>query len=301
MQLRDTERELQQDVGQILRALSAILSDAAGLVGQGRSLYGSGSGDSSAFLVRIRHILAHASTLIRTCESAGRSVDDALLLVEETLRKFRHTIEGLSEAVVDITLIGMNASLKAGHLGRKGNAFVVIANELKATADQMSVAAVRLKPTLGGIEKSAHELRALRVRGDRAQLATLEPQVLDALREIEAGNERLGGLIDRLIREGTEFDSLIGSASQLMTKLSEGAATLAGAADRLEAAGNIAKTTSLAAADQAVLEDLSLGYTMEREREVHGQLLRSFGLAPKALTKPSAALPEEADDGVLLF
>jgi hypothetical protein len=299
MQLRDTERELQQDIGRILGALSAILSDATGLVGQGRSLYGSSSSDSSTFLVRVRHILAHASTLIGTCESAGRSVDDALTLVEETLRKFRQTIEGLSEAVVDITLIGMNASLKAGHLGRKGNAFVVIANELKATADQMAAGAVRLKPTLGDIEKSAHELRSLRVRGDAARLAKLEPQVLDALREIEGGNERLAGLIQRLIGEGAEFESLIGSASQLMSKLSKEAAVLSPVAGRLEAVGRAAGRTSLAADDQAVLEGLSSLYTMERERDVHGQLLKSFGLAPQTPVKVPAS--EQSDDGVLLF
>ncbi|MDE1935705.1 MAG: hypothetical protein KGI34_17035, partial [Bradyrhizobium sp.] len=38
MQLKDTECELQQDIGQILGALSAIMSDAADVVDQGRSL-----------------------------------------------------------------------------------------------------------------------------------------------------------------------------------------------------------------------------------------------------------------------
>ncbi|WP_298256523.1 chemotaxis protein [Bradyrhizobium sp.] len=296
MQLKDTESELRQQIGQILGALSAITSDAAGVVDQGRSLYGSGSGDSSPFLVRIRQILAHASVLIVTCESAGRSVDDALTLVEDTLRKFRDTIAGLSEAVVDITLIGMNASLKAGHLGRRGNAFVVIANELKATADQMSVGATRLKPALEGIETSAQELRTLRLRSDPAQLTRLEPQLLHALQEIEAGNNRLAELIRRLIEDGGKFENLIGSASQLMTKLGENAAALPRLADRLDAV-DAGKKTSLAAADEAVLAGLFTAYTMEREREVHWLLLRTFGLAPKM----PASQPAAAIDDVLLF
>jgi hypothetical protein len=121
-------RELDHDIGQIMRALSAILSDASGVIGQGRSLYGEAGDDTASFLARIKETLAQASRLIGTCESAGKSVDDALTVVEETLGKFREAIAGLSEAVVDITLIGMNASLKAGYLGNKGNAFVVIAN-----------------------------------------------------------------------------------------------------------------------------------------------------------------------------
>ncbi|MDH8249800.1 hypothetical protein QIG41_27375, partial [Klebsiella pneumoniae] len=100
----------------------------------------------------------------------------------------------------------MNASLKAGHLGTKGNAFVVIANELKATADQVSGGAVRLKPILDGIERSANDLRELRVHGDPGQLAKLEPSIMQALREIETGNHRLGGFMSRLVDEGAEFE-----------------------------------------------------------------------------------------------
>src|SRR6185437_2671489 len=121
-----------------------------------------------------------------------------LTLVEDTLGKFRGAISGLSEAVVDITLIGMNASLKASHLGAKGNAFVVIANELKATADQVSAASHRLKPVLDGIERTAGELKERRGRSDPARLAELEPSILRAMGEVEAGSLRLGQLMARL-------------------------------------------------------------------------------------------------------
>jgi len=87
---------------------------------------------------------------------------------------------------VGLILVGMNASLKAGHLGVKGSAFVVIADELKATADQVSNGASRLKPILDGIERSANDLKQLRVDGDPTQLAKLEPSILHAIREIEA-------------------------------------------------------------------------------------------------------------------
>ncbi|WP_024509398.1 hypothetical protein [Bradyrhizobium sp. ARR65] len=299
MQLKDAQRELDHDIGEIVRALSAILGDAVAVVGQGRSLYGGESSDSSSFLARIKEILAQASTLIATCESAGKSVDDALTVVEDTLGKFRNAIAGLSEAVVDITLIGMNASLRASHLGSKGNAFVVIANELKATADHVSIGAARLKPALDGIETSANELRGLRVHGDPAQLANLEPSILHALREVEAGNARLGGLISRLAEEGAEFEGLMTSASNLMTELGKGAASLPAVATRLEAAAITAHKAALSAGDEAVLGDLFARYTMERERDVHREFLKGFGLTPKAPAQTVSS--SEADDGVLLF
>ena len=301
VQLKDAQRELDQGVGQIIQSLSAILGDATHVVDQGRSLYGrqdSGQG-SDSFLNRIKDMLAQASSLIATCERSGKSVDDALTLVEDTLGKFRGAISGLSEAVVDITLIGMNASLKASHLGSKGNAFVVIANELKATADQVSAGAGRLKPVLDEIEKSANELRGLRVHSDGAQLTRLEPAILGALREIEAGNDRLGSLISRLITEGAEFEGLMNSSTGLMRELGKGAEILPDVAHRLDGAGHGSLTTALAASDEATLDDLFARYTMERERDVHRGFLRTFGIAPKEPEK--AVVPADADDGLELF
>ncbi len=65
-------------------------------------------------------------------------------------------------------------------------------------------------------------LKELRVQGDPTQLAKLEPHILQALREVEAGNERLGKLMSRLVDEGAEFEGLMNSAQGLMTTLGRG-------------------------------------------------------------------------------
>ncbi|SFP80611.1 hypothetical protein SAMN05216330_110181 [Bradyrhizobium sp. Ghvi] len=296
-QLRDAQREFGGDIGQIIRTLSDILDDAGKVVGHGRSLFG-GENGSSSFLTRIKQTLAQASTLIATCESAGRSVDEALAVVEDTLAKFRQAIAGLAEATVDITLIGMNAGLKASHLGSRGSAFVVIANELKATADQVSAGAGRLRPVLDGIERSANELKELRVQGDPTRLANLEPQILKALREVEAGNERLGKLMSRLVDEGAEFEGLLNSAQGLMSSLGESSATLPAVAARLEAASAGAHRPQ--PQDEALLDDLFARYTMERERDVHREFLQSLGLASSAAARRAEPI-EPADDGIELF
>ncbi|MGL9621393.1 chemotaxis protein [Bradyrhizobium sp. U531] len=298
-QLRDAQREFGGDVGQIVRALTAILHDAGSVAGDGRTLFGGEEGGSSSFLARIKQTLAHASTLIGTCENAGRSVDEALAIVEDTLAKFRQAIAGLAEATVDITLIGMNAGLKASHLGSRGSAFVVIANELKATADQVSAGAARLRPVLDGIERSARELKELRVQGDPTQLANLEPQILLALREVEAGNERLGKLMSRLVNEGAEFERLMNSAEGSMTALGDSSAALPAVASRLESAS--AERLRPELQDQAVLDDLFARYTMERERDVHREVLQALRLVSIAATTRRVEAVESADDGIELF
>jgi hypothetical protein len=298
-QLRDAQREFGGDIGQIVGALTAILRDAGSVAGHGRTLFG-GEEDGSSFLTRVKQALAHASNLIATCDSAGRSVDEALAILEDTLAKFRQAIAGLAEATVDITLIGMNAGLKASHLGSRGSAFVVIANELKATADQVSAGAARLRPVLDGIERSARELKELRVQGDPTQLAKLEPQILLALREVEAGNERLGKQMSRLVNEGAEFERLMNSAQGLMTTLGESSAALPAVATRLETAAAGAQRLQVEVQDQAILDDLFARYTMERERDVHRDFLQTIGLESAAASRRVEAA-ETADDGIELF
>jgi hypothetical protein len=293
-QLKDAQREFDRDIGDIIRTLSTILGDASVVVGRGGSFRG-GGGDSSSVLARVKQTLAQALQLIATCESAGKLVDDALTVVEDTIGKFRRTISGLSEAVVDITLIGMNAGLKASHLGSKGNAFVVIANEIKLTADHVAGAGARLKPVLDGVERAANELRELRTHDDPTQLAKLEPAILKALQEVEVGNERLGRLLTRMAHEGTEFEELMNSARRLLADLGEGVARLPSVANRLDAAG-ATRETAPTSREEAMLDDLYGHYTMERERDVHREILQRFGIDSKA-----AARKVEADDDVLLF
>ncbi len=194
----------------------------------------------------------------------------------------------------------MNAGLKASHLGSRGSAFVVIANELKATADQVSAGAARLRPVLDGIERSARELKELRVQGDPTQLAKLEPQILLALREVEAGNERLGKQMSRLVNEGAEFERLMNSAQGLMTTLGESSAALPAVATRLETATAGAQRLQLEVQDQAILDDLFARYTMERERDVHRDFLQTIGLESTAASRRVEAV-ETADDGIELF
>jgi hypothetical protein len=125
------------------------------------------------------------------------------------------------------------------------------------------------------------------------------PAILEALHEIEEGNDRLGGLISRLVAEGAKFEGLMNSSTSLMRELGKGAEILPEVASRLNVAGAAGRTIALAAADEATLDNLFARYTMERERDVHRDFLRAFGVTPKEPEK--AAAVADADDGLELF
>jgi hypothetical protein len=69
---------------------------------------------------------------------------------------------------------------------------------------------------------------------------------------------------------------------------------------RLETASAGAQRPQPAAQDQAMLDDLFARYTMERERDVHREFLRTLGLMSIAATRRVEAVAA-ADDGIELF
>jgi hypothetical protein len=299
-QLKSSATSFDGDIRDIDQSLKALVADAAEIVGHGRSLYG-GDGDMTSFLSSVKQALAQASALIKTCESSRQSVEDALSVVEETLAKFRSAITDLAETIVDIILIGMNAGLKAAQLGVKGRAFVVIANELKVTADNISAGADLLKPILDSIEGVAGNLKHLRVEGDSSTMADLEPSILNAIEGIEAGNSQLSQLMDRLVREGSQFEELMTDAKTSLSVLSRKSAALPQAARQLDMANGspIKLAADEASAIEYVFDDLYAQYTMVSEREVHQQFAQRVGLAQKAAAIEPAQ--ESADDDVLFF
>lgn len=298
-QLKSSATSFDGDIRDIDRSLRALVADATEIVGHGRSLYG-GDGDMTSFLSTMKQALAQASALISTCENSRQSVEDALSVVEETLGKFRSAITALAETIVDIILIGMNAGLKAAQLGVKGRAFVVIANELKATADNISAGADQLKPILDNIEGAAGNLKRLRIEGDSSKMSDLEPSILHAIQEIEAGNGQLNQLMARLVQEGSQFEELMADAQTSLSVLSGKAATLPEVARQLEAVNGspVKLSADEAFAIENVFDDLYEQYTMVSERDVHQQFAQRVGLSQKfAMSEPA----QDSADDVLFF
>jgi chromosome segregation ATPase len=301
-QLKDTVSEFDAEIGKLSHSLTLLSTNAVGITEHGHSIYGGKNNNMTSFLGIMKQRLAEASELISACGHAKVSVDASIAELVDVLENFRVAISALDEAVVDITLIGMNAGLKAAHLGAKGRAFVVIAHELKTTADRISGAAKMLAPVLDAIGRAANELKSLRMEEESLKVADLENSITVAVRDIEVGNERLGQLMDHLARESAQFEALMTSAKALMSSLGEKFATLPGIAVLLEEPNRDLKVLSTGDAHEVgeLFEGLYMKYTMEREREVHLRYSDQSGI----ICRPSMARLEtqnaETED-VLFF
>src|SRR6202022_258140 len=244
VQLKDTMVGFGADIVAIGRTLTALSIDSTRIVDHGRTLFGGQDDDMSSFLALMKQKLSQATVLISACGNAKKSVDASISILEDMLGKFRGAITALGETVVDIILIGMNAGLKAGQLGAQGRAFVVIANELKATADQISAGAKMLQPVLDTMAQSADSLRGQRTEEDSLNVEATENLIVSAIREIEAGNNQLSQVMSHLTRESLRFEGLMTNAKTVMSGLGEKSAALPGFAARLEKINRNAKSLS---------------------------------------------------------
>ena len=301
-QLKDTVSEFDADIGKVGRSQTRLSCDSAEMVSHGNGLYGGKNDDMTSFLAIMKQRLAEASVLISACGQAKVSVDASIAELQNVLGKFREAISALDETVVDITLIGMNAGLKASHLGEKGRAFVVIANELKQTADRISGAAKLLEPVLLDIGQASDRLKGSRLAEGPLKAADLEESIARAIEDIEGGNDRLLQLMDDLTRESVQFENLMIGAKAVMSELGEKLTALPGIAGLLEVPDRSLKNLSTnEARDVGELFDVLYSqYTMEIEREVHLEHSARFGIvSQQPITRPD--VNKAALDDVLLF
>jgi hypothetical protein len=299
-QLRDSVSEFEAHLAEICRSLAALSSDSARMTDHRRALYGGDDGDMTSFLAVMKQRFAQASSLVAACGRANMSVAASMSVSENLLGKFRDAISALDDAVADITLIGMNAGLKAARLGDRGAAFVVIADELKFAAERISAGANLLNPVLDTIEKSAEDLKMLRLKEEALRIADLESSIIHALQDIEAGNGQLGQLMTRLTRESAEFETLVTAASGGVRELGSRVSGLSGVAVRLEALNPSIDVLSTGEARRLgeLSDDLYARYTMVRERDIHLKYCDRFKLARKPMPSEPQTSGAGAEDPI---
>jgi hypothetical protein len=301
-QLAAADKSFAADIGQIGSRLTQLNGAVSGLISQAGAILGDGAEAAdhadAGSLAGLERTLDEGMRLIKACEAARDGVDAALAVIDTSLAEFRAAVATVSQTVIDIVLIGMNAGIRAGHLGAQGASFAVIANELKATADQIAAGANGLTPILDHIEASVGRLREMRSATSASQMLTLEGAIGGATANFVAVNTRLGELGRRLSGEGGDFARCLAAAEQRMTGLADMGRQFPGLAAMLRAdlPPRLALDVDADAPAAALLARLSARYTMAAERQVHDAFLRQVGL-PVVAAPPTA--PADEDDFVL--
>ncbi len=293
-QIMATSDILRQECRRIDGALRLVGSEASGLVDLVKGVYGGEAGAS--VLADLQKNLAAAIDLLRQCEAARQAVDDVIQGLATLLDRFEATMGRLTKTVSDIVLIGINAGLKASQLGGEGRSLVVVAQQLKSTADEIARDARELNPLFAVMIAEAAPLRERSGQSDR--LASIEDSIGWATDIIRSASDHLTSILMKVEDETSRCLRGVETARSAFAMMGRRADTLAAIGNELPV-GIRGAPPDGAEADHVrsfLLSRVRGPYTMTAERTIFDRVLQSLGLTDAA---PAPAPP--AEDTITLF
>jgi hypothetical protein len=293
-QLQATSDILRQECRRIDGALRLVGSEASGLVDLVKGVYGGEAGAS--VLVDLQRNLAQAIDLLRQCEAARQAVDSVVDGLTSLLDRFEATMGRLTKTVSDIVLIGINAGLKASQLGGEGRSLVVVAQQLKSTADEIARDARELNPLFTVMIAEAAPLRER--SGQSERLTAIEDSIGWATDIIRTASDHLASILLKVEDETSRCLRGVETARSAFAMMGRRADTLAAIGHELPAgfAGSPPDGDEADRVLSFLRSEVRGRYTMIAERTIFDRVLHSLGLAEGA---PPAPPPTE--DAITLF
>jgi len=215
----------------------------------------------------------------RASASASEEGREAMATIVVGMRDIREKSDGVAQEILtlseqtqqigDITslvndladrsnLLALNASIEAAKAGEQGKGFQVVANEVRSLAEQSKEATVRIRATLGEIQRAANAAVLTTEQGTKVaetgeeqarRTGELIEQLGDALRRVDQAAEQVSA-------SSQEQRAGIEQVTQAMQEISRGAVqSVAGAEQSQRAAESL---TELAAELQGLTESYQL-------------------------------------------
>jgi hypothetical protein len=264
----------------IAAALQGLLADSDVLAKRDRALFGSGGGGGDSFLATLERRLEAARAIMDECRQARAIVDRAAAAVGATMADLERRTAGLSEIIVDVTMIGTNALLKSSRLGERGKGLSVIARELRSYAAKIVEGIEELPAALREVAAFVERFsEAGRARG-ADHLSALDERMLGAIGSFKASGKAMTDALTRLEREMTAVGALLGEAAgRLAGGRDDVETSLRGAVVDIDAlAAEIHDSDKWWAACADFLDGALRGaYTMASERQIHAAFLAEAG------------------------
>ena len=296
-QLGATADRMARDSGGVDRALQSVAAEVEATVELSRTLAQRETAGDAVSLSRFEAELRRSSELIAACRVALNDLDRVTKVSTGAILKFRDAAADLSRTVSTIVLIGMNASLNSSRLGSQGRVLAVIAHEIKAVADSISVGTEQLLPTFNEMQVGA---RRMDEQGSNRleQLGALDAVTERLLTTMRDSRSRMGIVLQALAQDSDLSAGVIRQALTRLSPLGDTVAAMRRTAELLNdgaekpAIGN-GDGPSIAAFLNATLLPV---YTMEEERRLHHQVLHDLGMISNLPNAPDITFSAPSDD-----
>lgn len=252
------------------RLLRNLEDESDGLASRGRTLFGSQDAGSDSFVDELKQKLQLAHAMIEECQAARASVDNTARAVDTTISDLLQRTSGLSEIVMDITMIGLNTILKSSHLGQRGKCLTVIAQELQSYASEVVQGIKDLPGTLQKVTAVVERFADMGKAHDADQMLALSNRMASAIGSFDQSGTQMS---DALTRLKTQTGTIGGTLHDATLRLGVGddiQRTLKAAVESIDVVATTIAGQDLwdETADQ-IFQKLRTAYTMASERQIH--------------------------------
>jgi len=283
------------EVEGLIRNLSALAADAAGIQAEAETTFGGVGG--GLFITEIERDVRRATELLATYGAGRDRTRLVVKAVSESFRAMAGDLAAIRSIDADMRIMGLNATLKCGRLGNEGRALGVVSHELRAsskrTEDCTHGIAALLENALALSEALAaaaaddkdHEaaLPMEVMAGSLAALSHLGESMSNALAELRHETSGVSSALSEVavgIQIHRRFKAIAEDGIVRLTALAD---TLGGEADVDDAA------------HEDIVALMAPRYTMDRERLIHQTFAKGHAEVPITTQTPPGGA-EAVDD-----
>jgi hypothetical protein len=292
-QLGDAGEKFARSVLAITQSLDGIASHVLAMAEESRSLSGLSEAESkTSFLQMEQACTAMLAGLVHCADAelANQTTHNGLA---ETIGTMGESIRKIEAVEIQIERLASNASVRAEHIGKSGDALAVLAGTMQQLAFESKDRSQLLAQTLGSMSQASARLS---VRCASAKSAHCKDTMRPAIEELHASNERSFAQIEQVLVRGRRLREDLAAARNSFSVGAVFAEAVGRARTMLEAvARQVPSSRRGAGALERGLDDFSQHYTMQAERDVHEGVTKTVvGSAPVAIEVEQAAFPPRA-------
>jgi len=282
--------------------LRHLADDSESLASRSLTLSGAGENGKDSFLEKLEKKLESVNILVQESYHARVIVDQAAIAVSASINNMDVQTARLSEIVVDMTMLGMNAVLKSARLGQSGKGLNVIALELRNYALEVVGGIKELKPAIDEVMMIIRQLSEAGQTQKAKQMMQIKDRMASAIKTFRLSGKQMADASSNLEKEADDIGKLLNQAfNQLESRhgIRETLLKAVSFIDEFAAAmhdGDRPNERSAAYIDDILYES----YTMECEREIHDDIIYYSG-ERKTLRVPASQAQDAIDTDQFLF
>lgn len=301
-QIRFAGSKLFEAVGGISSNLESTSQKIGEISGQMREIAGDGEEAGASFFSKTKAPLAHACEILSKFEEEERGLMAASESISRALDEMSSFVGGIRQLGMAIRLIALNSIVKSAHVGDRGAALGIIANEIHGLSLKTGQQTREISEAFGSITSFAEQLgtradgqkESSKQTSARAMITTIDglqqslsdtnQLVTSRMGEIQNAAATLIGEIERLASGIHVHERALEAINEIASRIDEVVVDLRARAPSKDGA-------QAGAPGQELLKQIERSYTMDSERELHHKI----GSSPPAPATEEIPAPQACE------